>query len=120
LGLILGTDAASMWSKAERGLFVRFAALYLILTFGVASALTALATDFFGYGGAYTPELLATSFLVSLIGAWITLRRLKRRILRGDDVIGPVKEIEAHPYAPEERMLNYIFEFLKKKLGWRR
>jgi hypothetical protein len=103
-----------MWAKAERGLFVRFAGLYLILTSGIASALTAFATYFFSYDGAYTPEFVATCILISLIGAWITLRRLKRRILRGDDVIEPIKEIEAHPYAPEERILKRIREFLKR------
>jgi predicted CDP-diglyceride synthetase/phosphatidate cytidylyltransferase len=102
-----------MWSKAGFGLFVRFVALYLILAWGIAAALTAVATNFLGYNGAYTLELVATCFLVSLIGGWVTLLRLKRRILRGEDVVGLVKEIESRP-RPSAFINHFILRFLSK------
>ena|ERR1700739_2814605 len=103
-----------MWSKAGFGLFVRFAALYFLVTCGIGQALTVLGTEFFDYSGVYTPELVTTCLLVSLTGAWLTLRRLKGRILRGDDVIGPMKQIEAHPYAGAVNIRNRVIKLLNK------
>jgi divalent metal cation (Fe/Co/Zn/Cd) transporter len=84
-----------MWSAAERGLFVKFFAVFFILACGVGAALTAVATRFFGYTGTYTPPAVAACLVGSMLGSW--LARLKRRILRGDDVITRVKEAEAKP-----------------------
>jgi hypothetical protein len=86
-----------MWSEAERGLFVRYSAISFLFACGIAAAFEAVATKFFGYTGFYTPLLVGACLLASMLGGWLMLRRLKRRILRGEDVIGPIKEIEAQP-----------------------
>jgi hypothetical protein len=91
---------------------VKFTGLWSLLACGIASAATAVATNFFGYNGEYTPELAATCFLVGLIGGWLTLLRLKKHVLRGEDVVRSLKEREARTRLVELRIRGAISQFI--------
>lgn len=84
-----------MWSKAGLHLFVYFAAFWMLLACGIAVPITAVATDFFDYTGRYTVEAVLVCILASMLMSWLTLRRIKQQILRGEDVAGRMKKIEA-------------------------
>lgn len=109
-----------MWSKAAFKLFVWFAAFWFLGACGIAL----VATNLFDSNGQYAPELVAACFLVGLIGGWYTLLRLKKRVLRGDDltdVIEQIKEAERWRVstaedAPADPIMRRAFnEFFNKR-----
>jgi hypothetical protein len=102
-----------MWSQAERGLFLKFTAVFLVLACGIGWAVTAIATKFFGYGSYFTLVVAGACLLVSMLGAWAMLQRLRRRILSGEDVVGRVKDAEARsvlvrPNLPESLITHAV------------
>jgi hypothetical protein len=98
-----------MWSQAERGLFVKFTGFFFLLACGIGWAVTAVATKFLGYSGYFTLVVAAACLLVSMLGSWVMLRGLKRRMLRGEDVVGSIKEIQARSRAnPLKELITYV------------